>query len=277
MAYENFIPEVWADHIEKELERVHVFVSGTNRSYEGEVRRQGDTIHILGIGKPTITRTENKSIVLGDPEVVEDTAATLIVDQIAHFNYMVEDIDKAQAVGGIMEALSSETTEGLADEMDRYVAGMAGWKGVQVDAAAPYTVDVDNVYAKIDAALQLLWENDVKPSTKIEMIIPPKFYNIMKQAQIKIDTDNSDVIQNGRIGRYGGVQIKMSNNVLGSNAAGHKIMVRTERAIAFVNPLVHTEAYRPEKRFSDAVKGFILFAGKPVRPKEMIIMNVKYS
>jgi hypothetical protein len=277
MSYENFIPEVWADHIERDLDRQHVFVSGTNRQYEGDVKRRGDTVHILGIGKPTITRTENKSILLKDPEVVEDTSATLVVDQIAHFNYMIEDIDKAQAVGGIMEALSAETSEGLSDEMDRYVSGMAGWKGVKLDAQTPYKVDASNIYEKIDEAIRILWENDVKPSTRIEMIIPPIFYNFMKQAQIKIDTDNSNVIQNGKIGKYGGVSIKMSNNVLGDNTNGHKIMVRTERAIAFVNPMIHTEAYRPEKRFSDAVKGFILFAGKPVRPKEMVVMNVKYS
>jgi hypothetical protein len=241
------------------------------------VEKRGDTVHILGVGKPTITRTNDKDIILGDAETVEDTAATLTVNEIAYFNYKVGDIDRAQAVNGVMEALTEETSEGLSDEMDRFVAGMAGYKGVILDAATAYVVDKDNIYDKIDAALQVLWENDVKPSTHVEMIIPPLFYNIMKQAQIKIDTDNSAVIQNGRIGKYGGITIKMSNNVLGSNAAGHKIILKTNRAIAFVNPLTHTEPYRPEKTFADAVKGFVLFDGKIVRPKEMIVMNVKYA
>ena len=46
---------------------------------------------------------------------------------------------------------------------------------------------------------------------------------------------------------------------------------------AFVNPLTHTEAYRPEKSFADAVKGYALFDGKVVRPKEIINVNVKYA
>jgi hypothetical protein len=277
MSYENFIPKVWAAHIERELERKHVFVNGTNRSYEGKVAKYGDTVHILGIGKPTIMHTTDKNIKLDPPEVVEDTSISLVIKQIAYFNYMVGDIDKAQAVNGIMEALSSETSEGLADTMDRYVAGMAGWKGVQLDNASPQKVDPTNIYTTIDSAIQMLWERDVSPGTAVEMIIPPVFYNIMKQAQIKIDTDNSDVIQNGKIGRYGGVTIKMSNNVLGDNASGHKIMLRTSRAISFVNPMTHTEPYRPQSGFEDAVKGFVLFDGKITRPKEMVIMNVKYS
>ena len=54
-------------------------------------------------------------------------------------------------------------------------------------------------------------------------------------------------------------------------------MIRTQRAIAFAKPLTHTEAYRPEKKFADAVKGFILFDAKVVRPKEIININVKYA
>jgi hypothetical protein len=277
MSYENFIPKVWAAHIERELERKHVFVHGTNRSYEGKVAKYGDTVHILGIGKPTIMHTTDKNIRLDPPETVEDTSVSLEIKQIAYFNYMVGDIDKAQAVGGIMEALSAETSQGLADVMDRYVADMAGWKGVQLDNPTPQTVTPASIYDTIDKAIQMLWERDVSPGTAVEMIVPPIFYTMMKQAQIKIDTDNSEAIKNGWKGRYGGVTIKMSNNVLGSNTAGHKIMLRTSRAISFVNPLTHTEPYRPQSGFEDAVKGYVLFDGKITRPKEMIVMNVKYS
>lgn len=69
----------------------------------------------------------------------------------------------------------------------------------------------------------------------------------------------------------------MSNNVKKGANGESLIMVRTQRAVAFVKPMTHTEAYRPEKGFADAVKGFILFDGKIVRPKEMFVMNVKCS
>ena len=52
MAYENFIPAVWAEGIERELERLHVFATDCNQEYEGEVTKQGDSVHILGVGKP---------------------------------------------------------------------------------------------------------------------------------------------------------------------------------------------------------------------------------
>lgn len=278
MSYKNFIPTIWAEEINRELERLCVFAEDCNRQYEGLVKNRGDSVRILGVGKPTIYTTTDKDITLSAPETVEDTSITMPINQIAYFNYKVDDIDKRQAVGGIMEALSKETSEGLANTMDAFIANMATYPEAIKDAASAYTVNESNILSKIDAAIQKLYENDVTPSTEIVLTCSPRFYFILKRAYVNIDTDNSKMLQNGRVGRYGNVVIKMSNNVATANGGTvDLIMVRTKRAIAFVNPMTHTEAYRPESGFSDAVKGFVLYDGKIVRPKEMIVMNVKYA
>lgn len=275
--YQNFIPTVWNTAINRELEKSLVFEENTNRQYEGEVKQQGDSVRILGVGKPTIYRTTDKKILLSDAEEVDDTSVTMAIKQIAYFNYKVDDIDKRQAVGGVMEALSAETSQGLGDEMDRYIADMArAREAVKLDTAA-VKVDKENVLSIIDRAMTTLYANNVKPSTKLTITVDPTFYMLLKQAYVKLDTDNSNMLKNGRVGMYGNVTVKMSNNVA-DGAAGEKlIQLKTDRAIAFVKPMTHTEAYRPEKGFSDAVKGFILFDGKIVRPKEMIVLNVKYQ
>lgn len=276
MAYQNFIPTVWSEAIERELERLCVFAENTNRKYEGDVKKMGDSVRILGVGKPTIYTTTNKEITLSSPENVEDTSVTMNINHIAYFNYKVDDIDKRQAVGGVMDALSKETSEGLANEMDKFIAGLAKDKMAVKDEATAYQVTADNVLLKIDDALRKLYENDVKPTTNITLTVSPQFYMILKQAYVKLDTDNSDMLKNGKVGRYGNVLIKMSNNIARSTD-GELLQLKTDRAIAFVNPMTHTEAYRPENQFSDAVKGFVLYDGKIVRPKEMIVMNVKYT
>ena len=103
MSYANFIPGVWAETIEHELERLCVFAEDCNRSYEGSVKKRGESVTILGVGKPTIKTLAKKARngAIDDAETVEDTSVTLEIDQIRYFNYEVGDIDKAQAVGGI--------------------------------------------------------------------------------------------------------------------------------------------------------------------------------
>lgn len=280
MAYTNFIPSVWEESINRELERACVFVEDCNRQYEGLVSKKGDSIHILGVGKPTIKsiERENASGEIDEAEEINDTSVILNINQIRYFNYKVGDIDKAQAVGGLMDALSQETSEGLANEMDKYIANMATKEDVPTLTASATLVNKDNILSLIDDAIQKLQENDVNMASGITVTVSPRFYKLFKQAYISKDTDNSESLKNGKVAMYGNVTVKLSNNVAKTEGgAVDNIMLRTKRAIAFVNPLTHTEAYRPEKSFADAVKGYALFDGKVVRPKEIVNINVKYA
>lgn len=274
MSYNNFIPTVWAKNIERDLERKLVFAEDCNRKYEGTVKKMGDTIRILGVGKPTITTTVDKDITLPDAETVEDTSVSLAIRHIAYFNYMVGDIDAAQAAGNIMAALNEESAQGTANEMDKFIANMALEEEAVLHAKAAESVTVENALNLLDKAAEMLYVNDVPADSEIVATVPPWYYMIYKRAYMQRDTNNSAMMKNGRAGQYGNITIKMSNNVAKSGNDS-RIMVRTKKAIAFANPMTHVEPYRPEKKFADAVKGFVLFDGKIVRPKELIVLNVK--
>lgn len=289
MAYTNFIPTVWNEGIVRELERLCVFVEDCNRQYEGEVKKKGESVTILGVGKPTIKAIAkaNRNNDIEGPEEIEDASVIMYINQIRYFNYMVGDIDKAQAVGGVMDALSQETSEGLANEVDNYVAGFAIDTSVtKLFATVPKIVagaagaGEKNILDVLDEGIQKLYENDVKQSTKIVATVSPRFFTKFKKEYLTKDTDNSAILKNGKVAMYGNVIIKMSNNVKKTQTTSaddtDNIMLRTQRAIAFAQPMTHTEPYRPEKKFADAVKGFILFDAKVVRPKEVININVKY-
>ena len=285
MSYQNFIPTVWNEQIDRELERLCVFAEDCNRKYEGKVKEKGESVKILGVGKPTIKsiafKDKNKNI--DDAEEIEDTSIIMQINQIRYFNYKVGDIDKAQAVGGVMEALQAETSEGLANEVDTYIAAMANKEeAVKLYATAPKCVAGTastgeiNVLKALRDARKYLTKNDVKQNTKIVATVDADFEDLFVEAYTDKNTNNSDNLKNGAIGMYHKMLIKSSNNVATDKSGNSLIMVRTQRAIAYVKALTHTEAYRPEKGFADAVKGFILFDAKIVRPKEMVVINVNY-
>ena len=283
MSYQNFIPTIWNEQIDRELERLCVFAEDCNRKYEGKVKDKGESVKILGVGKPTI-----RSIAKADrnndiqaAETIEDTSIIMVIDQIRYFNYKVGDIDKAQAVGGVMDALQEETSEGLANEVDTYIANLAKDKQAVKLYATAKTVVVSktestgerNVLRVLDDAAKVLYKNDVKTSTPIIATVDVDFYMAFREAYGDKDTDNSKILKNGKVAMYGNITIKMSNNVA-KDGNTSLIQVKTKRAIAYAKPLTHTEPYRPENGFADAVKGFILFGAKIVRPKEMVVANV---
>lgn len=284
MSYQNFIPTVWNEQIDRELERLCVFAEDCNRKYEGKVKDKGESVKILGVGKPTIrsiAKTDRNNDIEA-AETIEDTSIIMVIDQIRYFNYKVGDIDKAQAVGGVMDALQEETSEGLANEVDTYIANLAKEKqAVKLYTTAKKVVVTKeeaagerNVLRVLDDAAKVLYKNDVKTSTPIIATVDVDFYMAFREAYGDKDTDNSKILKNGKVAMYGNITIKMSNNVA-KDGDTSLIQVKTKRAIAYAKPLTHTEPYRPENGFADAVKGFILFGAKIVRPKEMVVANVK--
>ena len=279
MAYQNFKAKIWSKAIDRELERAFVFADGTNQQYSGEIKGLGDTVRILGVGKPTVTEHDliNGDITLSSPEKVSDTSVSLVVDKAAYFNYAVGDIDKAQGAGKVMAVLNEEASEEVANCIDKHIANLVhpDYDKVGCYNYTKTNITNANVMATLDACQALLYANDVSPATEVEMILPPWLYMLFRQAYQNKDTDNSQYLTNGKVAKYGNMTIKMSNNVAIKNDGTrdvYYVQIRTKRAIALAMSEAHTEPYRPETKFEDAVKGFKLYGAKVVRPKELIVL-----
>ena len=286
MSIKNFIPEVWAEEIERELAKKCVFAEDCNTKYEGKVTQQGESVKILGVGKPTIYTIDRADAAkeIEAAEQIEDASTIMHINQLSYFNYEVGDVDKAQAKGGVMEALASETTEALAATMDMHIAQRALEKGLKKLFETPKKLVTGtagsgeaNVLELIDDAATVLYENNVPSSAKIVINVSPRFYKLFKREYGVKDTDNSEILKTGRVAQYGSVWVKMSTGVATTDkGAVDHIMIRTQRAIAFANPHTFTKAYEPEKKFADAVKGYSLYQAKVVRPKELVVIPVTY-
>ena len=70
-------------------------------------------------------------------------------------------------------------------------------------------------------------------------------------------------------------KIYVSNNVVIDENGFHQCLFRTKRAVTFAEQISEVEAYRPEKRFADAVKGLHLYGAKVVYPDEFMVLCVK--
>lgn len=281
MSYANFIPNVYIAEIFKELRRRCVFVDGTYQKYEGKVKRLGESVTFTGIGKPT-AHTIGRKDRYGDissAEVLADSSIVMTINKLTYVNYEISDIDEQQSIAQIHSAANDEKTEVFANELDKCVSDLA--KGTDVkhlltSSGNAYEISSSNVLDVIDAAIEKLYENDVARDTYVEIIIPPFFYTALKKAYVSLDTDNSKMLLNGKVGRYGNIVVKMSNNVAVDGSGNSYVQVRTKRAIGFAKPFAKAEAYRPQgKLFVDAVKAGILYDAKIIRPNELVVIKCK--
>lgn len=290
MAIEKFIPEIWAKQFDKELEKDLVFYENCNHKYEGIAKKPGDTIKILGLGEPTLTSyTDGKLHAVPTPEAIQDMSQVMPIRRIEEFAFYIDDLEKRQAEGGsgLLAEYMNMVKYKVADKQDSYIGSLVADANVKT----AYTVGSEktvvagtassgevNILEAIDTALLMLLENNVKRTETITLTAPPAFVQMLKNAYVDLDTDNSEMMKNGRVGRYAGIIIKESNNCYKTGSANSKvthIQVKTNNAIAFVKPYLHLESYRPDGFFQDAVKGYSLYDGKVVKPKEIINLNVK--
>lgn len=278
MALTTFIPELWNARLLNALDKAHVFAGLVNRDYEGEIKKQGDTVHINTIGEVTIgTYTKDTDFTSG-PQALTATDNTLVINQAKYFNFAVDDIDTAQAAGDVMDKAMQRAAYGLADVADKYLAdqlaaAITSANGNQVGTAA-VALTKENVYENIVKMKTTLDKANV-PTTGRWLVIPPEMVALILQDDRFVKTGGTkaeDTLANGWVARAVGFDIYESNNcnsVTATNTTTYTITAGDEGACTYAEQISDTEAYRPEKRFADAVKGLHLYGAKVVDPKRL--------
>ena len=273
MAITNFISTIWSENLYKQLDKKYVGVTNCNREWEGEIKQKGDRVKILGVG-PITVQDYTKNTNLANPAALSDTVRELVIDHAKAFNFQIDDIDRAQSTPKIMDEALRLAASALANQAD--LAVYEQYTSVSGDNTLTVNkVNADNIMDTILAGVLKLQNNGVTDGIVLE--VSPQIASIILKAKLNLATDNSAVLENGCIGSIAGCKVYVSNNIFTEEDSGtvyHKCFMRTKRAIAFAEQLSEVEAYRPELRFADAVKGLMLFGTKVVYSDELVLLDL---
>lgn len=280
MAISSFIPQIWNARLLNALDKAHVFANVVNRDYEGDIKQQGDTVKINTIGAVTIgDYTKNTDFTSG-PETLATTAQSLTIDQAKYFNFQVDDVDAAQAAGDVMDKAMERAAYGLNDAADAYLAKQLSAAitsaNANIVAADAVALTAANVYENV-VKMKLLLDKANVPTVGRWLVAPPEMIALILQDDRFVKTGGSmaeDVLQNGVVARAAGFDIYMSNNCASETSSKDSTTTFTitagdEGACTYAEQIVSTEAYRPEKRFADAVKGLHVYGAKVVDAKRL--------
>ena len=273
MAISNFIPTIWSETLYEELDNHYIAVAHCNRDFEGEIKNKGSVVKICGVGNIMVS-DYTKDTNMSQPQSLSDTVKTLSINQAKYFNFQIDDIDRAQATPKLMQEAMHIAASALANTADRYVFSLYKDAGATVKNSA---ANPENIISSLIDAVQKLYENNVSKSEEIVIEVSPAVAAMILKAKIGLVSEAHDVLEAGAIGSVCGCRIYVSSNVQTkqeSGAVAHKCLVRTTRSVAFAEQLSEIEAYRPELRFADAVKGLHLYGAKVVYPEEMVLLDV---
>ena len=273
MAITNFIPTVWSETLTKELDRQYVGVSNCTRDFEGEIRGKGSSVKICSVG-PISVFDYNKDTDMGStyPQALSDYAVTLQISQSKAFNFQIDDVDKVQSKPSLLQAAMNKAANALSNVADRYVYSL--YEEIPEENSVYWdSIDPETIISLIVGLREKFYSNNIGDNVETVLEVSPYVAGVLLKAKIVTMTDNSDEVENGYLGKVAGFKIYVSNNIH-TNGTRHMCFARTTRAIAFAEQLNEVEAYRPEKRFADAVKGLHLYGAKVVFPDEIFVIKV---
>lgn len=273
MAITNFIPTIWSENLTTALDKQYIAVAHCNRDYEGEIKNKGSVVKICGVGSIDVN-DYTKDTDMSNPQALSDTVQELNIDQAKYFNFQIDDIDRTQCTPKLMDAAMKIAASSIANKADQYIYSLVSEAGATVNCD---DVSAGDLLGKIITARQKLYENNVSDMENVVLEVSPAVASEILKEKLALPFCDSSVAETGYLGSFAGCKIYVSNNITkeeGDGVTYYNCLMRTTRAIAYAEQFSEIDAYRPEKRFADAVKGLHLYGAKVVYPNEMVCLKV---
>lgn len=281
MSIKSFIPEVWSARLLEHLRKNLVIANLFNRNYEGEIAQMGDTVHINQLAEITI-KPYAANVDIENPDQLSTSQIPLIIDQGDYFNFYLNDVDRAQARGDLMDGAMGSASYGLADKLDQYLAGLLAG-GTLIDGlgddSAPLYVNASTAYELL-VKMKVALDKANVPTQGRYVVMPPDFEGYMLLDQRfagGMGTRNEERLVNGLVARAAGFDIYISNNLKNTNGSLFKVVASTIDQATYANQILNTEAYRRERGFDDGVKGLHVYGAKVLRPEAVAVATVNFG
>lgn len=272
MSVANFIPEVWASSILENFHNQAVVTGLTNREYEGQLT-SGSKIHIPGIVDVAVK--DYKTGVLKDsgglpiprttaPDTVATTGIDLVVDQEKSFDFLVDDIDRAQSKYSF-DAYTGSAATGLVEDAETFLTAKIATGGTPVTGVTAPT-DWASAYAAVLKIRGALTGAKVPQSQRV-LLINGAFEQFLLSDGSKMTSfdkvNTADGLREATIGRILGFDVVTSPWL--DNTKPTAIGLWTP-AVAYVSQISKTEGMRSDNSFADRVRGLHVYGAGILRP-----------
>lgn len=288
----NFVPEIWSGKLQVKFYKTTVFSEISNNDWEGEIKGQGDKVHIRTI--PTITiNSYSKGDNLTN-QVPESTPIELLIDKGKYFAVVLDDVDAVQADVKLMDMFTNDATQQMKIAIDADVlngvkaAAAAANKGATAGAisgninlgtdAAPRAITKANVLDLILDAGQVLDEQNVPESGRF-MVVPAWVAAMVKGSELRqayLTGDEKSTLRTGKVGDIDRFTMFVSNNLPKTGDGDSYILAGSKDAISFASQMTNVETLRAQSTFGNIVRGLNVYGYSVTKPEALVnIVAVK--
>jgi len=226
----------------------------------------------------------------------EEDVVALYIDKAKYWNFVVDDIQRAQSDIAIVDRWSTVATERMKRRIeapilgdiyaDAHASNMGATAGVNTSAfnmgvsGTPVALDKTNILDYYAHAATILQEQNIPDDGTWWMVVPPVVENIVQRSDIKdasvTGDDKSPLRNGGRIGKIGRFTTYVTNNVDnvadGSGVTAHYLLFGHKMSLTFAMQMTKSETLRTEKTFGDKMRGLNVYGYKVVKPEALGVL-----
>ena len=267
-----FKPELWSKELNRRLVDYGVMFDCVNRNYEGEIKNQGDTVHIQTPAAVTIgTYVEETGI---NYEELKGDTIPLVIDQAKYFGFKIPDIDKVQSNVNLMTNYTGEAKKEVINTKDAYLhaLGIAAAQDHGAVAITPENIygTLVDMYAKLADANAIDADGKAKDGTRPFVIVSPQVAAVIKKSPEATHGTKlgDDTVRKGAILDFAGFDVKQSTLI--KNKSGFAILAGTTEGITYAEQINKVRGLEDKDTFGTYVSGLYLFGGVAAQPKALV-------
>lgn len=273
MSILNFIPEVWVARMEYFRKQATVFGGIVSSEFNGKIIALNQTLTVRIPGQITISDyVKGADISLEEPTGFE---TEVTIDTGKQWGVGIDDVDAAVCDVNLLNEYTSDAGYRLAVLQDTYVLSKyAGAALTYGSTATPIDVTKANILATMGRIGRVMSDNKL-PAENRWMVVPPWFIEKLVLAGLDLKTDNTELFNNGFVGKVLGINLRVSTNVQTVDTTKYKCLAGYgTRGIAFIQGLSKTKAVEEVKQFREGVIGMTYYGGKVFRPDELMCVTL---
>jgi hypothetical protein len=294
----TFIPEIWSGKMIEKFYASTVLAAISNTDYEGEIKNQGDKVHIRT--KPTITI---RPYLVGGNLAIDRPASNivdLLIDKGQYFNEILDDVMEIQSDINLMGIWSDDAAQqmkividtdvllGILGQCDAFNRGLTAGKisanlnlgvtgtpvPVVANQASPPVAGQATIL-QIILRLGLALDEQNIPEQGRWVVMPAWAAALIKGSELRqayLSGDQTSILRNGRLGMIDRFTLYVSNLLPKGPVTGPPALAAGEwviyaghaHGLTFASQVSKVETLRSELTFGTLLRGLQVYGYKVI-------------
>lgn len=267
----NFIPEVFSKLLQAKFYSKSILPEISNTDYEGEISGQGDKVTVRTV--PAVTINDYSGSIT--TQELTTAKVEMNIDKAKYYSFKVDDVLSAQADINMLEAASTDASEGMRIAVETDVLSSAVTGATTIGAQT--TITSSNILEEILTLSKTLDELNIPEEGRF-IVLSPEFISMLKQSELRqayLTGDATSPLRNGLCGMVDRFKVFQSNMVYtpaaGGDAGYTHVLAGHPKALSFASQFTNTETVRMESTFGDQVRGLKVYGSKVIVPNALCV------